>query len=164
MSKLLRWFASTGLFTVAVLTPALLPKKALAGDGVPVEGMFAVNFTGSPASPGIFDFSGNGIGILSNVGHCSFQLKKTLDTTLKVPTYSGTFTITAVNGDTLTGTYQGVGSSLDSGGYSPFSGHLIVTGGTGRFDGAIGNVSFSALSNAGTGQAVYSFKGSMQIQ
>jgi len=139
-------------------------QTAMAADGVPVEGMFAMNFQGGPSGPGTFDFTVNGIGVLSSVGNSKIQVQKTLDVTGKVPTYSGTFTITALNGDTLTGTYQGVGTPLDSGGFSPFSGVLTVTGGTGRFQGASGVVSFSALSNAGTSQAVYSMKGAVQTQ
>jgi hypothetical protein len=138
---------------------------ALAVDGMPVEGILAVNFTRSQTSPGIFDISATGIGSLTNVGNLSFQLQKTLDTTGKVPTFSGTFTITAENGDTLTGTYAGVTAGPDAAGFGTFSGQITVTGGTGRFQGASGSIPFGAMgySNSGIGQAAYSFKGVLHM-
>ncbi len=158
-------FASS-LLALAAMTLTVTCGAALAGDGMPIEGILAVNLTLSPTSPGIASISANGIGNLTNVGNLSFQLQKTLDTTGKVPTFSGTFTITAENSDTLTGTYAGVTSGADSSGFGTFSGQITVTGGTGRFQGASGFVPFSALaySNAGVGQAVYSFKGVLHMQ
>src|ERR1700676_2211772 len=110
MTKLL------GFCALAAMTFTLTHSAALADDGVPVEGILAVNITLSPTSPGIVAISANGIGNMTNVGNFSFQLQKTLDTTGKVPTFSGTFTITAENGDTLSGTYAGVTSGADSSG------------------------------------------------
>jgi hypothetical protein len=165
MNRYLRlWIICRLALTVLAFTVWQPCQTAIAADGVPVEGMFAVNFQGGPSGPGTYDFTVNGIGVLSSVGNSTIQVQKTLDITGKVPIYSGTFTITALNGDTLTGAYQGVGTAIDSGGFSPFSGVLTVTGGTGRFQGASGVVSFSALSNAGTSQAVYSMKGTVQTQ
>jgi PEP-CTERM motif len=151
------------LVALVAMTFAFTHSAALADDGVPVEGILAVNFTSSPTSPGIIAISANGIGNLTNVGNLSFQLQKTLDTTGKVPLFSGTFTITAVNGDTLTGTYAAVGAAPDAGGFGTFSGQITVTGGTGRFQSASGIVPFSAIANGGLGQAAYSFKGFLRM-
>jgi len=151
------------LIALVAMTVAFTHSPALADDGVPVEGILAVNFTGSPTSPGIFAISANGVGRLTNVGNLSFQLQKTLDTTAKVPTYSGTFTITAANGDTLTGTYAAVGAPTDAAGYGTFSGQIAVTGGTGRFQGASGIIPFSAMANSGAGQAAYSLQGFLHM-
>lgn len=157
--------AALRLLALAAMTLTLTYRPALAVDGMPVEGILAVNLTTSPTSPGIIAISANGIGNLTNVGNVSFQLQKILDTTGKVPTFSGTFTITAENGDTLSGTYAGVTSGADSNGFGTFSGQLTVTGGTGRFQGASGYIPFSALaySNSGMGQAAYSFKGALHM-
>ena len=164
MNRHFSLWAGRLVLTAVAFTLFEAHQTAMAADGVPVEGMFAVNFQGGPSGPGTFDFTVNGIGILSSVGNSTIQVQKTLDVTGKIPIYSGKFTIIALNGDTLMGTYQGVATSVDSGGFSPFSGVLTVTGGTGRFQGASGVVSFSALSNAGTSQAVYSMKGTVQTQ
>ena len=150
------------LFAVAAMTLIITQSTALAGEGMPVEGILAVNFTRSTTSPGIFAVSANGIGNLSNVGNLSFQLQKTLDFTATIPTMVGTFTITAANGDTVTGTYGGVITVPDSNGFAAFSGQITVTSGTGRFQGASGSVSFSACSNNGV--AAYSFKGVLNTQ
>ena len=156
---------SLRLLALAAITLTFTNSAVLADDGVPVEGILAVNITTSPTSPGIIAISANGIGNLTNVGNFSFQLQKTLDTTGKVPTFSGTFTITAENGDTLTGTYAGVTSGADSAGFGTFSGQLTVTGGTGRFQSASGFIPFSALaySSSGVGQAAYSFRGVLHM-
>ena len=156
-------FTSTRLLALAAMTLTFMHSAALAVDGMPIEGILAVNFTSSPTSPGIIAISANGIGNLTNVGNFSFQLEKTLDTTGKVPLFSGTFTITAVNGDTLTGTYAAVGAAPDAGGFGTFSGQITVTGGTGRFQSASGVVPFSAMANGGLGQAAYSFKGFLHM-
>jgi hypothetical protein len=154
---------SLRLLALAAMTLTFMHSAALAEDGMPVEGILAVNFTSSPTSPGIIAISANGIGNLTNVGNLSFQLQKTLDTTGKVPLFSGTFTITAVNGDTLTGTYAAVSAAPDAGGFGTFSGQITVTGGTGRFQSASGIVPFSAIANGGLGQAAYSFKGFLRM-
>jgi hypothetical protein len=151
------------LIALAAMTFAFTHSAALADDGVPVEGILAVNFTSSQTSPGIIAISANGVGRLTNVGNLSFQLQKTLDLTGKVPTYSGTFTITAANGDTLTGTYSAVTGPPDAAGYGTFSGQLAVTGGTGRFQSASGIIPFSAMANSGAGQAAYSLTGSLHM-
>jgi hypothetical protein len=156
----------TGKFVLTVVAFTLFHagSTALAANGVLVEGMFAVDFQTSQASAGIYNFTVNGIGVLSNVGTSSIQVQKTLDLTGKVPVFSGTFTITAVNGDTLTGDYLAVPSATDAAGYTPFSGVLTIRGGTGRFQAAAGAVSFSALASSNTSQAVYSMKGMVQTE
>jgi len=169
MTKLLRYISTRKPFSIsfrllalAAVTVTLPSSAALAGDGMPIEGILAVNFTRSTTSPGIFAVSANGIGNLSNVGNLSFQLQKTLDFTATIPTMVGTFTITAANGDTFTGTYGGVITAPDSNGFAAFSGQITVTSGTGRFQGASGSVSFHACSNNGV--AAYSFKGVLSTQ
>jgi hypothetical protein len=154
--------AALRLLALAAMTLTLTRSAALAVDGMPVEGILAVNFTTSQTSPGVFAVSANGIGNLTNVGNLSFQLQKTLDFTAKYPTMLGTFTITAQNGDTLSGTYAGVISVPDSNGYAHFSGQIAVTDGTGRFQGASGSIGFTAYSNSGV--AAYSFKGVLNTQ
>lgn len=154
-----------GFCALAAMTVTLTSSAALAQDGMPVEGLVAVDFTGSQTSPGIFDFSANGNGNLSNVGYMAFQVHKTIDFTGKAPTMIGTFTMTAENGDTLTGTIAGTLGLPTSSGYNTFSGQITVTAGTGRFQSANGIVCFSGFSknNSGTGNAVYSFKGVLHM-
>jgi hypothetical protein len=120
-----------------------------------------VNFTATPTAPGVFSVAANGIGSTSHAGNLFFALQKTVN--FNNGTLQGTFTMTDENGDTLTGIYAGVISAPDSKGFAPFSGQLTITAGTNRFQKAKGTLSFTALSNLGTGQAVYSVKGGISF-
>jgi hypothetical protein len=152
-----------GFCALAAMTFTLTSGAALADDGMPIEGILAASFTQSQTSPGIIDILANGVGNLTNVGNFSFQLHKTIDRTAKVPVFSGTFTITVENGDTLTGNYSAVTSGPDSGGFGIITGQLAVTGGTGRFQSASGFVPFISVANGGPGLAAYLFKGVLHM-
>lgn len=151
--------ASSIPFTLALLTLGLAPRAALSSDDLPIEGSLAVNFTANQTAPGLFSLMANGIGNTSHVGNLSFELRKTIN--FNEGTMQGTFTMTTMNGDTLSGTYAGVISQPDSKGFAPFSGQLTLSVGTGRLARAKGTISFTSLANLGTGQAVYSLKGRM---
>jgi hypothetical protein len=155
--------AALRLVALAAMTLTLNHSIALADDGMPIEGFLAASFTQSQPSPGIVDILANGVGKLTNVGNVSFQVHKTIDRNATVPVFSGTFTITAENGDTLTGTYTAVTSGPDSGGFGIVTGQLTVTGGTGRFQSASGFVPFTSVANGGPGLAAYSFKGVLHM-
>jgi len=91
--------------------------------------------------------------------------------------YEGLFQMTAPNRtDSVKGTYSGqnydYGPSGDPLGFGPFSGTLTVTGGTGKFEGAKGSFSFTALSGPGSpgptpnsivGNAFYSVQGKLEL-
>jgi hypothetical protein len=59
----------------------------------------------------------------------------------------GTFTFTAANGDTVFGTYSGLGTPLPSG-LIQFEGSFTIDGGTGRFSEATGEGDMSGLIDA----------------
>jgi hypothetical protein len=65
--------AALRLLTLAALTLTQTNNAALADDGVPVEGILAVDFTASQTSPGIIAISANGVGMLTNVGNLSLS-------------------------------------------------------------------------------------------
>ena len=91
--------------------------------------------------------------------------------------YQGFFQMTASNGtDSMKGTYVGqnfdYGPAGDALGFGPFSGTLTVTGGTGKFEGAKGSFTFTALSGPGSpgptpnsvvGNAFYSLQGRVEF-
>jgi len=137
------------------------PQAGLADTALPIDGTLSVNIMSAPTAPGIFSIVANGIGSTSHVGNLFFELHKTIN--FNDGTMLGTFTMTDENGDTLTGNYAGVINAPNSKGFALFSGQLTFTAGTGRFLNVTGTVSFSAMSNRGTGQAVYSFKGSISL-
>ena len=137
------------------------PIAAAADDAFPINGTLSVNFTATPTAPGIFSVVANGIGSTSHAGNLLFAVQKTINFNDGV--MQGTFTMTAENGDTLTGNYAGVINPPDSKGFAPFSGQLTFTAGTGKFQNVKGIASFTALANLGTGQAVYSVRGGMSF-
>jgi hypothetical protein len=90
-------------------------------------------------------------------------------------TYAGTLTTTSPNGkDSLTWAYSGQNDSFgDFYGFGPFSGTLTVTGGTGKFEGAQGSASFTAVSgpaspgpspNSVAAMAFYSIRGKLELR
>lgn len=89
-------------------------------------------------------------------------------------TYSGTLTTTSPNGeDSLTWAYSAQNDNAgDAYGFGPFSGTLAVTGGTGKFAGARGSASFTAVggtaspgvnSNSVVSMAFYSIQGRVEV-
>jgi hypothetical protein len=77
----------------------------------------------------------------STLGPLGFSLLKTLG---QGPLH-GCLTLTALNGDTLTATYDGTGGAGNTNNFSSASGTLTFTGGTGRFTGASGTATFKAI-------------------
>jgi hypothetical protein len=136
---------------------ALLAMVALAGsivtatEGMPVQGAFAVAYTGTANIGGAsycdptgtilpIAVEAHGDGVTS-LGGVSFSLQKGIgfDGTLQ-----GCLTLTASNGDTLTAVYTGQGGATNANNFSPAAGRLVFTGGTGRFKGATGSAKFTA--------------------
>ena len=90
--------------------------------------------------------------------------------------YAGFFQINSADGiDSIGGTYSGqnydYGPNGDSLGFGPFRGTLTATKGTGKFEGAKGSFSFTALSGPGSpgptpnsvvGNAFYSVEGELE--
>ena len=163
---------------LAAIAVALPPKAVLADERVHVDGTFVVSYTYKPgvsdvcAGGGTF-IAAQGIGNLSGLGPLFFKLTKCLTfPDGSVGTYQGTFSMTAGNGDTLTGTYVGTQdfSLIDASGFGPFQGTLTFTGGTRRFRHARGVLRFTALgppdsvgASAPTlnGEAYYLVRGTM---
>ena len=67
--------------------------------------------------------------------------------------FEGTFTLTAANGDTVTGGYKGAFVPADAGSrYSLSSAKFEITGGTGRFHGAKGIAELKGDQDIATGK------------
>jgi hypothetical protein len=146
MTKLL------GPWALAAMSYALAPQTVLAHE-VPIQASFAVAFSGSPntdnvsycggtADPTVIEAHGNGF---STIGPLAFSLQKTQ----AGPLFHGCLTLTAPNGDTLTATYDAKGTAPPNANhFSPATGTLTFTGGTGLFSGASGNATFTAVFDA----------------
>ncbi len=135
---------------------------AIAGDQVPLKGTFGTNFTITSISPGVISVPVNGSGIVSDLGSATISITQILDfTKLPAPDQTGTFTLTAANGDTLHGTVLGTALPPDQNLIGTFSGTMTVTGGTGRYQGASGTLLYSGMANLNTLQGVFSIGGTV---
>jgi|HubBroStandDraft_2_1064218.scaffolds.fasta_scaffold03065_5 hypothetical protein len=168
---------------------AAMPRAAQAEE-VPFKGTFTVqpelltvtancapgdtNCTACITNSGIY-IDAQGIGDTS-VGTLYFEILKCFYPARgSFGTFVGTFTMSAPNGkDSIKGTYTGGGDSAgDAYGFGPFSGELTITGGNGKFDGAKGSASFTAVAgpnapgpnpNSNVGMAFYSVKGMLELR
>jgi hypothetical protein len=124
-----------------------VPLHALAGGAqVPYRGSDSGGYTvPGTCEPGIFQIDINGTGKATLVGRYAYHADECYDPIASM--VSGQFTLTAVNGDTLFGTYSGpcVGDSCAE--------KAVVAGGTGRFEGAQGEFDVIVVV---TGPATYS--------
>jgi hypothetical protein len=173
---------SLGLLILAAMTVALMPKAALADEGMPIKGTFTVAYSGTPNTAGDSFCGGTPLGVeveahgagYSTLGALSFSLKKT-----RVgPAFHGCLTLTAPNGDSLSAIYDLTGGTPNANNFSHGTGTLTFTGGTGRFEGASGSANMTAVfSNfypassfaGGTaaplqGVAFYSVEGTVSLQ
>ncbi|MHB8500507.1 MAG: hypothetical protein ACYDCG_07530 [Candidatus Acidiferrales bacterium] len=174
---------SLGLLILAAMTVVLAPKGARADEGVPIKGNFTVAVTviTNPTACGVGDnciacvsnalphayIEAQGIGDTSRQGTLFLKVQKCADPAASpFGSYQGAFTMTAPNGnDSLTGIYTGRNTSArDAYKFIPFSGELTITGGTGKFDGAQGSASFTAVASSNSGTAFYAVEGTVSLQ
>ena len=140
----MRLFASIAVMALAGSVMAV-------AEEIPVQGAFAVAYTGTVNTGGAsycdptgtilpFAVEAHGDGF-TTLGGLSFSLQKGIgfDGTLH-----GCLTFTAPNGDTLTAVYTGVEGAPNPNNFAAATGMLVFTGGTGRFKGAGGNAKFTA--------------------
>jgi len=177
------------LLALTATTLALRPKAAQATEETPFAGTLTVQVEGIPTIAGCapgdvscatclgnssFYIEAQGIGDTS-LGTMFGEVLKCFNPTAgSFGTYAGTLTMTAPNGkDSLAWAYSGQNDNAgDFYGFGPFSGTLTVTGGTGKFDGASGSATFTAVAgpsspgpnaNSVVGMAFYSIHGSLTL-
>jgi len=158
--KKTRLFVGSALVTAVSLAVAPSVARAQPSVSVPLQGAMAVTATVNPNTPGtviycalpappgppqtsslelVAEAHGNGF---TSLGAFTFAFNKFVS----LPgAMQGCATLTAPNGDYLIAAYQGTAGTGDSNGFTPATGTLTITGGTGRFQGASGKVDFSAL-------------------
>jgi hypothetical protein len=139
---------------LAALMVVSLSSFAWAKQQVPIKGEFTTQFSFTSPPP-VAQLTLSGGGWVSHLGKatCS-SLNEVVDFTQQpLPTMTGTLTLTAANGDTLTGEMDAVAIPAEDGSIT-FFGTLTFTGGTGRFAGATGTAEFG-----GTGTPTSMFGG-----
>lgn len=126
----------TGLLSAALVFAA---PDAGADHSVPFKGKdtFAASPAGPPGDGKVIHTVDSGSGTAAHLGRFTMVASETVDTD-SMTVSDGTFTMTAANGDTVSGTYSG---TIQPG----LTGYLVcgpITGGTGRFAGATGTIVF----------------------
>lgn len=167
---------SLGLFVLAaVVTTILAPKGARADEGMPIKGIFTAAFSVTPNTAGDSFCGGTPLGNAveahgggnSTLGALSLSIQKTVVGSAM----HGCVTFTALNGDTLSAIYDLTAGVPNANLFRDATGTLTFTGGTGRFQGASGNASVTAVFSriGGTaapmqGIAFYSVDGTLSLQ
>ena len=120
----------------SITVMALAGSVVAVAEGMPVQGAFAVAYTGTANTGGASycDQTGTILPIaveahgdgFTSLGGLSFSLQKGIgfDGTLH-----GCLTLTAPNGDTLTAVYTGQGGATNTNNFSPAAGMIVFTGG-----------------------------------
>lgn len=165
MTKLFGYLAFTA--TIVALTPISGLAQAFPFQGSVTVAFAAapntnkVGFCGGPTGPSAYAFVAEAHGVgTSTLGFLAMTLQKSLDATGPM---HGCVTLTAVNGDTLSATYDGTESDPNALGFQFGTGTLTFTGGTGRFRGVSGKVNFTAtFSSIETGS--YLFQGALSFR
>lgn len=136
-------------WVLAAMSCVMAPQTVLAYD-MPIQASFAVAYSATPntgnviycgGTPGAVAIEAHGDGF-STLGALALSLQKTASG----PLFHGCLTLTAPNGDSLSAIYDAAGSAPPNANhFSPATGTLTFTGGTGRFAGASGKATFTAV-------------------
>jgi hypothetical protein len=137
----------TSALALAILLAACaLPlRRVAAAEQVPLRGTYATSSIITVNFPFVH-ISTDGVGAVSHLGRTT--LHGELDLLIGANTVTGTFTYTAANGDTLTGTISGFIPPPDPQGNVEFDSAVTFTGGTGHFSGASGSAVTHSLGQA----------------
>jgi hypothetical protein len=146
----------------ALLLTAGLVGPALAGEKVPFHGSLEGSFTSTinPGPPPVATIFGSGTGQATHLGRFTYEFPHTINFGI-VPTAAiGTWTFVAANGDTLIGDAVAHSSPVEPGVLLAVN-EVVITGGTGRFAGASGELVIVSLVFQSTGTTLGSFEGTI---
>jgi hypothetical protein len=131
---------------LVVLAALALPVQALAGKQVPLKGHDKGSFTltANGCGAGVFAVVVDDAGNATRLGAYAYHSNECFNGA--TGEFSGTFTITAANGDTISGTYAGAVVDV-VGNLGFYEQDNEITGGTGRFAGASGEFHLSGIAN-----------------
>jgi len=145
------------LFSCTVLAAlgvaAILPPRT-----VPLQGTFGTTFTLSPSAiPGVFDNPIEGVGTVPRLGLCTIVIQQVVDFRTDPPSLNPSdWVLTFVNGDQLQVSFTGTGTPDPTDpSFFQLSGTGTVTGGTGRFHNATGELQAPGVAHAETPPGVF---------
>ena len=110
-----------------------------AGEQVPFKGSLDGNYTVTVVPP-IGTVVGSGTGRATQLGAFTYEFPHTVNFGSVPPVGTGTYSFTAANGDTVTAVFTGQSTPVAPG-FVFVVEECIITGGTGRFANASGDLS-----------------------
>jgi hypothetical protein len=126
---------------------AAVATQAFGAEDVPFkasdEGGFQLR--GACAGGSLEEVVISGTGRATQLGAYTYSATECFD--VASGAFAGSATLTAANGDTMTGTYQGQVSGTDDPNVIAYEEELELTGGTGRFAGARGSLRVAGVAN-----------------
>src|SRR5688572_30657819 len=142
---LMTGFTSPSRIALTLLAVLSLAGSAAAATEVPLKGGLEGTVTRSsdPGNPAIVQVDVEGEGHASQLGRFTFSAPHYVDTVARTAT--GTYELTAANGDTVTADFTGTATPTDTPGVLLIVETATVTGGTGRFAGATGSFTVERL-------------------
>jgi hypothetical protein len=155
-------FVFTNVLLGLVLTSFALSPSVAAKAGVPMKGSVDIEVTYTPDFPNMKIYiQGDGTGTATHLGKFSVHYDIILD--LQTQIGAGTATFVAANGDQLFTYNSGTVTPTGNPNENRIDETYVVTGGTGRFDGASGQFGGSRLVNTATGLSSGSFSGEIVL-
>jgi hypothetical protein len=126
---------------------AALATQAFGAEDVPFKGSDEGGFQlpGACAGGSLAEVVIDGTGRATQLGAYTYSATECFDAVSGA--FAGSATLTAANGDAMTGTYQGQVSGTDDPNVIAYEEELELTGGTGRFAGATGTLQVAGVAN-----------------
>ena len=153
-------FKSRTLIGLVLLPVLALPMQAAAKDRLPLKGSETGTFRLlGPCESGM-TLEVTGTGHSTMLGKYRGRYSECFDPATGAVT-GGTFTLTAANGDKVSGTFSGQARPTDDPTVVAYHDPGVITGGTGRFADAGGTMTTSGLANLATGEYTGTITGSV---
>jgi hypothetical protein len=144
---------------------ALVAPAALASAPTPFKAEITLQASFTPTTaPGVLSGTTSGAGHASHLGRVTLTSTEVLDLTAapgRLTVRDGHMVMVAANGDELHWSYGGGGPLPDANGDSDLTGTFVITGGTGRFEDAVGGGTAEGAGSVVTGIASFSYRGTI---
>jgi hypothetical protein len=155
------FLSAVGLLLLVVSSISLW-SPAAAKQAVPMKGSEVTLVTLTPDFPNMKIYiQGDGTGTATHLGLFTVQYDLVLN--LQTQITAGTVIFVAANGDQLFAYNSGTGTPTGNPNENRIEMTYVVTGGTGRFEGASGQFSGTRLVNTVTGLSTASFSGEIVL-
>jgi hypothetical protein len=141
---------------IALMLLLSVAAPVAARDQVPFRGSMSGTAAVTPVAPPIFSVLLETSGNANQLGHFTLVAPHTVNQATLTAT--GTYLLTAADGSTLTASLSGSATLLPSGLLS-IAEVGVITGGTGRFEGATGTFSTQRIFDRATGATHGTFEG-----